>query len=236
MMTFDYIFFDCMETLIDLQKLPTTRDYASWAYNGSGVEDLWEDLDEFYRYYLLAKQDLSSRLPEHADYEMLGRFLHIVKLSLPDIPYGVMESIAGILYKNYWNNYKAESYVKEDVLQVLPQLTKQFKMGVVSNFMIMGGIEEMLELHGIKRYFEFVVTSVAEGWRKPHPAIYAKALEIAGVRPERVIFVGDDFVNDYTAPSEIGMTPFFLDRHNRHPKLERRAASFSELQEMLLEI
>ena len=58
MNNFDYIFFDCMETLVDLQKLPTVRDYAEWAYKGSGVEELWEDFDEFFRYNMLAKKEL----------------------------------------------------------------------------------------------------------------------------------------------------------------------------------
>lgn len=236
MRTFDYIFFDCMETLIDLHKLPNTRDYAAWAYYGSGVEELWEDFDEFFRYYMLAKQDLSSRLPEYADYEIRERFLHIVRLSLPDMPYNIMESTCEMLYKNYWSNYKSESYVWEDVLQTLPQLSTGFKMGVVSNFMVMGGIEEMLGIHDIKKYFEFIVTSVAEGWRKPHPAIYAKALEQAGVVPEKVIFVGDDYMNDYIAPSELGMTPFYLDRYDRHPELGSRVTSFHALREMLLGI
>ena len=234
MNTFDYIFFDCMETLIDLEQLPSIRDYAAWAYYGSGVEDLWEDFDEFFRYYLLAKQDIFSRLPEHADCEVYGRFLHIVKLSHPDIPYEVMESTATILYKNYWSNYKSGSYIRKDVLQVLPQLKERYKMGVVSNFMVMGGIEEMLELHDIRKYFEFVVTSVAEGWMKPHTAIYKKALELADTPPERIAFVGDDFINDYTAPSELGMTTVYLDRFDRHPELERRVVDFTELREMLL--
>lgn len=236
MKRFDYIFFDCMETLIDLQKLPTIRDYAAWAYDGSGVEHLWEDFDEFFRYYLLAKQDLSLRIPEHADYEMRGRFLHIIKLSLPDMPYGLMESTAGILYENYWRHYKAGSFVKEDVMQTLPQLMKKFKLGVVSNFMVMDGIEEMLRQHGIKDCFEFVVTSVAVGWRKPHPAIYKKALEYAYVVPEKVIFVGDDFINDYITPSELGMKAIYLDRYDRHVELSSKVKSFNELQEILLEI
>ena len=236
MKKFDYIFFDCMETLIDLHKLPTIRDYAAWAYDGSGVEGFWADFDEFFRFYLLAKQDLSSRLPENADYEMRGRFLHIVKLSLTDMPYGLMEATAGILYENYWRHYKAGSYVREDVIQTLPKLRKQFKMGVVSNFMVMDGIEELLGLHEIRECFEFVVTSVAVGWRKPHPIIYKKALEYADVAPERVLFVGDDFVNDYIAPSELGITPFYLDRYDRHPELGNRVTSFNELQEILLGI
>lgn len=229
----EYLFFDCMETLIDLHKLPMLRDYASWAFEGSGVEELWESFDEFFRYYLLAKQDLSSRLPEHADYEMRGRFLHIIKLSLPDIPYGLMESAAGKLYDSYWRNYKAGSYVREDVRDVVVDLSKDYKMGVVSNFMIINGIEELLEIHDMNKYFDFVVTSVKEGWRKPHPAIYSKALETACIEPAKVLFIGDDFVNDYETPQKIGMTAVYLDRFDRHPELEGRVRDFYGLREML---
>jgi len=228
-----YIFFDCMETLIDLHKLPAMRDYAAWAYEGSGLEGYWNDLDEFFRYYLLSKQELASRLPEYADYEMRGRFSHLVQLSLPQLPYELVESTAGILYNNYWKNYKAGSYVKEDVRRALPVLKEQYGLGVVSNFMVMGGIEEMLEMHGIRKYFDFVVTSVAEGWRKPHRAIYQKALALAGVEPEQVIFVGDDYVNDYITPLELGMRPILLDRSGRHPELENSVPDFAELAELM---
>ena len=218
-----YIFFDCMETLVDLHRLPTMRDYAAWAYEGSGLEGYWEDLDEFFRYYILSKQELESKLPEHADYELRGRFSHLVQLSLPQLPYGLVESTADILYRNYWHNYKSGSYVRDEVKEALIKLKERFRLGVVSNFMVIGGIEEMLEIHGIRGYFDFVVTSVAEGWKKPHQAIYQKALELACIEPEQVIFVGDDYVNDYMAPLEMGMWSVLLDRFNRHPELNRHA-------------
>jgi putative hydrolase of the HAD superfamily len=230
----EYLFFDCMETLIDLHKLPALRDYAAWAYEGSGVEEIWGDFDEFFRYYLLAREELSARIPEYADYEMRGRYLHIVKISLPELPYEMVEPVAGKLYDNYWRNYKAGSYVKEDVRDTLADLSGQFKMGVVSNFRIINGIEELLEIHDLRKYFEFVVTSVAEGWRKPHPAIYAKALELASVSPGQVVFVGDDFENDYTAPMKLGMRPVHLDRYGRRPGLEPRVCDFYGLKEILL--
>lgn len=42
-----YIFFDCMETVIDLTELPTVNDYAYWTYHNSGVEEYWEDYNDF---------------------------------------------------------------------------------------------------------------------------------------------------------------------------------------------
>jgi putative hydrolase of the HAD superfamily len=222
-----------METLVDLHMLPTRRDYAAWAFEGSGVEELWEDFDAFFRYYMLSRQELASQLPEFADYEIKLRFLKLVKLSLPELDYGRMEATADRLRDNYWKNYKSVCYLREDVRLILPKLGKLLKMGVVSNFMVMGGIQELLELTGIRDRFEFVVTSVEEGVVKPHPAIYAKALLLAGVEPEQVIFVGDDYINDYVKPAELGMYTICLDRYGKHTELERRVGDFNELEELV---
>ncbi len=228
-MDIEYIFFDCMETLIDLHKLPTPKDYALWAYSGSGVEGLWEDFDEFFRYYYLSKKELAEKLPEHAEYEIKGRFLYLIRSSLPDLPEYMIEPTADKLYSNYWRNYKAVCYVRDDVKRALQHLSEAYKLGVVSNFMVMDGIEELLKLTGIDRYFSFVVTSVSTGWRKPHPEIYNKALSLSGTNTDKVLFVGDDFTNDYTVPVSLGMKAVYLDRFERRPELPDRIKDFDEL-------
>lgn len=224
-----YLFFDCMETLIDMHNLPTPKDYALWAYKGSGAEELWGDPDEFIRYYWLAKKELAARLPEHAEYEMRDRFLYVIRSSLPDLPEPIVERTADKLYVNYWRNYKAECFVRDDVKRALDKLSNSYKMGVVSNFMVRDGIEELLRMTGIDHYFSFVVTSVGEGWRKPHPDIYGKALQLSGVGTDRVIFIGDDYINDYAYPASIGMKAVLLDRYERRPDLPDRVRDFDEL-------
>ncbi len=222
-----------METLIDLYKLPTQKDYARWAYNGSGVESLWEDFDEFFRYYYLSKKELFEKLPEHTEYEMRDRLFYLIRSSLPDLPVSIMETSADKLYNNYWSNYKAGCYVRDEVRCALGNLSSTYKMGVVSNFMIMGGIEELLKTLDITQYFSFVVTSVSEGRRKPHPDIYRKALELSGTSPENVLFVGDDYINDYTAPQSLGMKAVYLDRSDSRPELNNRIKDFNILGELL---
>lgn len=228
-----YILFDCMETVVDLHRLPDLRDYASWGFDGSGVEELWEDFDEFFRYYLLARSDLSARLHENQEYEMSERFLHLVRLSFPDLPASRLENTAQCLNRNYWQNYKATCYVREDVLAVLPELAKEYRLGIVSNFMVRGGIEELLEINGVSRYFNVVVTSITEGFRKPHPAIYMAALDRLGARVEEAVFVGDDYVNDLVTPAELGMKPIFLDRYGKYPEVTGKISDFRELLRLL---
>jgi putative hydrolase of the HAD superfamily len=230
----EFILFDCMETLIDLYKLPNLRDYAAWGYEGAGVEELWEDFEEYFQYYLLAKADMAEKLQEHQDYEMRDRFLHIIHMSIPDMDPVKSQDTADKIYRNYWRNYKALSYVREDVKEVLPKLSEKYRLGVVSNFMVMHGIEEMLEIHGLMKHLDFVVTSIGEGWRKPHSAIYEKALAKSGIPADKIIFVGDDYINDYVTPASLGMKPIYLDRYDRHPEIVDRVRDFYTLKELLL--
>jgi len=51
-MSRSFIFFDCMETLIDMYDLPGEREYALWAYDGSGVEIYWNNAEKFISEFL----------------------------------------------------------------------------------------------------------------------------------------------------------------------------------------
>ena len=99
--------------------------------------------------------------------------------------------------------------------------------------MVKEGIEELLEINGVKSYFETIVTSVKEGWRKPHPVIYRTALERLGAAAGETVFIGDDYENDYIVPRELGMKPIYLDRYERHSEVEYRITNFFELAEKL---
>ena len=229
----EFILFDCMETLIDLHKLPALEDYAGWAYKGSGLEGLWEDFDEFVRAYRLAKDTLSGSLPEYKEYEMMDRFSLLTSSSLKDAGPGFQKDAAGRLYDTYWKAYRSECYVRDDVRSGLDSLSKAVRLGIVSNFMVRGGIEQLARDCGIYGYFNFILTSVSMGWRKPHPAIYRDAIARTGVKADEILFVGDDYVNDYKAPRELGMNPVLLDRYGRHPEAEQRIESFEELADYL---
>jgi putative hydrolase of the HAD superfamily len=43
------------------------------------------------------------------------------------------------------------------------------------------------------------------GTRKPHPAIFERALEALGVEPENALFVGDRLYEDIRGAGELGM-------------------------------
>ncbi|HHW26428.1 MAG TPA: HAD family hydrolase [Firmicutes bacterium] len=96
-----------------------------------------------------------------------------------------------------------------DVIPALSRLRQEFpglKVGIVSNTSIP---EQVIDRHvneaGIQAFTDFRVFSSTVGWRKPHRAIYAKALELAGTAPEDTVFVGDRLLEDVIGPKSMGM-------------------------------
>lgn len=228
----EWILFDCMETLVDMTELPLPRDYAAWAYYGSGTEKLFGSFEEFYILYDKAKKTIDSSLEKYHEYEF-SRRLQLAAQYVSGNNLDENEQTRELLYSNYWKNYSDRCYVRQDILETLPSLKKEYRLGVVSNFMVSGGIEELLEANGIKDYFDFVVTSIREGWRKPHINIYDAALKLSGSGYEKILFVGDDYENDYSTPETLGMSSVLLDRYGRYKETKRRIADFYELRALL---
>jgi putative hydrolase of the HAD superfamily len=81
------------------------------------------------------------------------------------------------------------------------------KLGVVSNAfdpprLLHGDLADA----GITERVDFAVFSSEVGKRKPHPAIFERALDALRVEPENALFVGDRLYEDMRGAGEVGMT------------------------------
>jgi putative hydrolase of the HAD superfamily len=81
------------------------------------------------------------------------------------------------------------------------------RLGLVSNATDPGWLLRTdLERQGLASYLDAIVFSSEVGKRKPHPAIYERALSALAAPPKRTLFVGDRLVEDVRGPAELGMT------------------------------
>jgi putative hydrolase of the HAD superfamily len=81
------------------------------------------------------------------------------------------------------------------------------KLGLVSNAFDPGWLlHRDLEHMGLAERLDFSVFSSEVGLRKPHPAIFERALEALEAVPERALFVGDRLFEDVRGAAEVGMT------------------------------
>ncbi len=108
----------------------------------------------------------------------------------------------------------ANKFVSETVLgleqsrQVLTELAKRYRLGVVSNFY--GNLETVLTESGIRPLIEVVVDSVRVGHFKPDPEIYRCAIDAFGLKPTEIAMVGDSLDKDCVPCAGLGMRTVLL--------------------------
>jgi HAD superfamily hydrolase (TIGR01549 family) len=89
--------------------------------------------------------------------------------------------------------------------EVLQALASDYRLGLVSNFDHGATARRILSAHDVTRFFEVVLISEEFGRRKPHPAIFAEALQQLGAGVDEAIFVGDSFADDVAGAHAAGL-------------------------------
>jgi HAD superfamily hydrolase (TIGR01509 family) len=120
-----------------------------------------------------------------------------------------------------------------DVSPTLRHLTSQgYRLGIVSNWE--PRLRELCAAHDIDEFFDFAVISEVEGYTKPHPYLYQRALELAGEPPQTVVHVGDKLLEDVGGATALGITAVLLDRSDTLDcPHEPRIRSLAELPKVL---
>jgi putative hydrolase of the HAD superfamily len=84
----------------------------------------------------------------------------------------------------------------------------EMPMGVVSNSSFSGPVlERELSRQGVRRFFQFVISSADYVVRKPHPLIFEVALRRMGLEPAQVWFAGDNISYDIEGALSAGIFP-----------------------------
>lgn len=88
------------------------------------------------------------------------------------------------------------------------------RLGCVTNRPFAGpSFVEEVEAHGLADLMEVMSVSCDVGYMKPHPKIYAHALEELGVAPENAMMVGDSLRADVAGAQALGMTGVWRKHH-----------------------
>ena len=95
---------------------------------------------------------------------------------------------------------------------LLRDLSERSRLAVVSNFDYTPTALDILERAGVAGLFDAIVVSDEVGWRKPHPAILAHALERLQVAPSQALFVGDRADIDVVGAQRAGMHAVWINR------------------------
>lgn len=102
------------------------------------------------------------------------------------------------------------------------------RLVVVSNWDV--SLHQVLEHLGLRPLADAILTAAEAGVRKPTPAIFSQALDLAGVTAADAIHVGDSFAEDVAGARAAGIEPVLVSRGDaRPPDGVRTIASLAEL-------
>ncbi len=116
-----------------------------------------------------------------------------------------------------------------EVPDVLEELRgEDLPLAVISNWQ--RGLRHFCEELGLSHFFEHILGSADLGMAKPDEGIFHEASRLLGVAPERILHVGDTFVDDYQGGESAGVQAVLIDRRTAvDPAAARVIRSLAEL-------
>lgn len=146
---------------------------------------------------------------------------------------GVEENLASELAPDITtrmrSEYDPQDCVEDDVVPTLEALrTAGFRLAIVSNRS--QPFRERVEALGLLDHVDLILAAGEVGWYKPDPRILEHAAARFDLRPEQVLYVGDNYQADVMGARAAGMTPVLYDPRELYQEIESiRIRSMSEL-------
>ncbi|MCW3995085.1 MAG: HAD family hydrolase [Candidatus Bathyarchaeota archaeon] len=100
--------------------------------------------------------------------------------------------------------------LRDGAKQLLREVAEECKVGLISNFTHAPVIHRSLRKVGIDRYFNSIVVSDENGWRKPDRRIFQDALNRLRIEARDAVYVGDSPIEDIKGAKEAGLKTIFI--------------------------
>jgi len=141
-------------------------------------------------------------------------------LGYAEVAEPVLRSALDAMYTVTQTNWMLE----DDTVTTIQKLKlNQYHLGIFSNAGDDKDVQELIENFGIRSYFDFVLTSAAAYYRKPHPRAFEIALAQWSIPPEDAVMIGDSLEADIRGAKRLNMKTIWLTRRAQfNADLEQR--------------
>lgn len=171
-------------------------------------------------YYAQRDKDL-----QETTYHFVLREL-LKELDYVEVAESVIRSGLDAMYAITQANWQLE----KDTLETLQALkSNQYHLGIYSNAGDDKDVQQLIENFGIRKFFDFVLTSAACFYRKPHPRAFEIALAQWNIIPEEAVMIGDNLEADIKGAKQVRMKTIWLTRRAKFTKedMQRIKPDFS---------
>lgn len=211
---FEAVIFDLGNTLIyfdaywpDALSEAILELFNSLQASGLGLEreafltDFRARLESYY-------QERETEFIEYTTHYILRDLL--AQTGHADVSEGVLRAALEAMYAVTQAKWKVE----DDAHATLQALRSQgYHLGLISNAADDQDVQVLVDQAALRPYFDFILTSAAEGIRKPNPRIFRTALAKWGLPPARAAMVGDMLGADILGAKNAGLFSVWVTRH-----------------------
>ena len=123
---------------------------------------------------------------------------------------GPLDDYVLAIHARFEADYRPDSFVPPETRETLTALRERgYVTGLVSNRE--GALGPAADEYGLADLFEFTLSAGEAGAWKPDPAIFHRAMELAGVAAETAVYVGDNYYADVIGAQAAGLQPILFD-------------------------
>ena len=219
------IFFDCYQTLLDVQldkENQKTNEQQGWeefvnllAKNHGikiGAVDFLNLLEK-------RKVDFYSNKDKTIHHHnLLTLISEVIEKELKS---KLSEEKISVLIYEYRKISRGYVKLYPKVSETLARLSEKYILSIASYTQSSFTQPELKEL-GIEKYFSYFIFSSDIGFRKESTEFYKKCLQIVGKNPMDCVMVGDNYREDVSVPSQLGIKAVWIKNpvtHSKHSDL-----------------
>ena len=117
-----------------------------------------------------------------------------------------LKTALNIFFKDFTDTLK----LRAGAVKLFKQAATHGKIGLLSNFTYAPIVHFSLNQLCINKYFNTIITSNENGWRKPSPHIFNDILNRLHVTSDEVVYVGDSPIEDIKGAKNAGFKTVFV--------------------------
>ena len=199
------IFFDLDHTIYDFDKnaeLTFIQVFVDLNLNvPSNFMEHFKPINDYY-WDLLAKKEITAE------------YLRFARLNdtFQKIDFQVSNEIINEIASRFIENLTNYNHVFEGAYEILDYLKDKYQLHIITN-----GPDKVQELKlknsNLNQYFCTVTNSELAGAKKPDARIFKYALNLANVKPEHSLMIGDNLDADIKGALNIGMQVIWFDEY-----------------------
>jgi putative hydrolase of the HAD superfamily len=160
---------------------------------------------------ILCEKIISKDVPKNNEHQ-LTTYESKIKWFLEEIglilPIGKLKELANVTIQKWQEQIELD----KESIATIENLKKKYTVGLITNFDHTPHIYKVLMSTNLKSFFDFVIVSDEVNCKKPEGKIFELGLSKCGLRPNEVVYIGDNPEDDIEGALNAGLSAILIDR------------------------